>query len=72
MAFGAFLAGMMLGETEFRHQIESAIRPFRDMLLGDGWMPPARDLEKLAVDLAYITALFGIFGAGAFLGWMLA
>jgi len=34
MAFGAFLAGMMLGETEFRHQVESAIRPFRDMLLG--------------------------------------
>ena len=34
MAFGAFLAGMMLGETEFRHQIEAAIRPFRDMLLG--------------------------------------
>jgi monovalent cation:H+ antiporter-2, CPA2 family len=34
MAFGAFLAGMMLGETEFRHQIEGAIRPFRDMLLG--------------------------------------
>jgi len=34
MAFGAFLAGMMLGDTEFRHQVESAIRPFRDMLLG--------------------------------------
>jgi monovalent cation:H+ antiporter-2, CPA2 family len=34
MAFGAFLAGMMLGETEFRHQIESTIRPFRDVLLG--------------------------------------
>ena len=34
MAFGAFLAGMRLGETEFRHQIESAIRPFRDALLG--------------------------------------
>ncbi|MGE5155799.1 MAG: cation:proton antiporter [Bdellovibrio bacteriovorus] len=34
MAFGAFLVGMMLGETEFRHQIESAIRPFRDVLLG--------------------------------------
>jgi CPA2 family monovalent cation:H+ antiporter-2 len=34
MAFGAFLAGMMLGETEFRHQVESAIRPFRDVLLG--------------------------------------
>lgn len=34
LAFGAFLAGMMLGETEFRHQIESSIRPFRDLLLG--------------------------------------
>lgn len=34
MAFGAFLAGMVLGETEFRHQIESVIRPFKDVLLG--------------------------------------
>ncbi len=34
MAFGAFLVGMMLGETEFRHQVESAVRPFRDVLLG--------------------------------------
>ncbi|MBD3895958.1 cation:proton antiporter [Halomonas sp. ML-15] len=34
MAFGAFLAGMVLGDTEFRHQVESTIRPFRDVLLG--------------------------------------
>ncbi len=34
MALGAFLAGMMLGETEYRHQIEIEIRPFRDLLLG--------------------------------------
>ncbi|MEX2469629.1 MAG: cation:proton antiporter [Pseudohongiellaceae bacterium] len=34
LAFGAFLAGMMLGDTEFRHQVESSIRPFRDVLLG--------------------------------------
>lgn len=34
LALGAFLAGMMLGETEFRHQIEATIRPFRDILLG--------------------------------------
>jgi CPA2 family monovalent cation:H+ antiporter-2 len=33
-ALGAFLAGIMLGETEFRHQIEVEIRPFRDLLLG--------------------------------------
>jgi len=34
LALGAFLAGMMLSETEYHHQIESDIRPFRDVLLG--------------------------------------
>ncbi len=34
LALGAFLAGMMLGETEYRHQIEVEIRPFRDILMG--------------------------------------
>ncbi len=34
LAFGGFLAGMILGETEFRHQVEATIRPFRDVLLG--------------------------------------
>ena len=34
LAFGAFLAGMLLGETEFKHQIEADIRPLRDVLLG--------------------------------------
>lgn len=34
LAFGGFLAGMMVGDTEFRHQVESSIRPFRDVLLG--------------------------------------
>lgn len=34
LALGAFLAGMVLGETEFRHQVEADIRPFRDVLLG--------------------------------------
>ena len=33
-ALGAFLAGVMMSETEFRHQVESEIRPFRDLLLG--------------------------------------
>src|SRR5262249_41903197 len=34
LALGGFLAGMMLAETEYRHQIEVVIRPFRDILLG--------------------------------------
>ncbi len=34
LALGAFLAGIMLGETAYRQQIEDEIRPFRDVLLG--------------------------------------
>ena len=34
MALGAFLAGMMLGESEYKHQLEADIRPYRDILLG--------------------------------------
>ncbi|APZ44223.1 monovalent cation:proton antiporter-2 (CPA2) family protein [Acidihalobacter ferrooxydans] len=34
LALGAFLAGMMLSETEYRHQIETEIRAFRDVLMG--------------------------------------
>ena len=33
-ALGAFLAGMVLAETEYRYQVEAGIRPFRDTLLG--------------------------------------
>jgi len=34
LALGAFLAGLMIGETEYRHQVENDILPFRDVLLG--------------------------------------
>ncbi len=34
LAMGAFLAGIMLAETEYQHHVESEIRPFRDVLLG--------------------------------------
>lgn len=34
LELGAFLAGMLLAETEYRHQIEADIEPFRGLLLG--------------------------------------
>jgi CPA2 family monovalent cation:H+ antiporter-2 len=34
LALGAFLAGMLISETEFKHQVETDIRPFHDVLLG--------------------------------------
>ncbi|MEW6314720.1 MAG: monovalent cation:proton antiporter-2 (CPA2) family protein [Pseudomonadota bacterium] len=34
LALGAFLAGILISETEYRYQVESDIKPFRDVLLG--------------------------------------
>ncbi len=34
LALGAFLAGMLISETEYRYQVEDYIKPFRDVLLG--------------------------------------
>ncbi|CAN5278128.1 monovalent cation:proton antiporter family protein [soil metagenome] len=34
LALGAFIAGMLIAETEYRHQVEEDIKPFRDVLLG--------------------------------------
>jgi monovalent cation:H+ antiporter-2, CPA2 family len=69
MAFGAFLAGMMLGETEFRHQVESAIRPFRDVLLGLFFISIGMLLDPTLLPDIWFQALFG---ALALLGLKLA
>lgn len=34
LALGAFLAGLMMAETEFRHQVEADILPYKSLLLG--------------------------------------
>src|SRR5688500_12877549 len=34
MAMGAFLAGLMLSESEYRHEIEANLEPFKGLLLG--------------------------------------
>jgi CPA2 family monovalent cation:H+ antiporter-2 len=34
LALGAFIAGMLIAETEYKHQVETEIRPFHDVLLG--------------------------------------
>ena len=60
MATGAFLAGMMLSETEYRHQIESVIKPFRDILLGLFFVSVGMllDGEVLAREFWLVAALF--------------
>ncbi|MBN8124876.1 cation:proton antiporter, partial [Vibrio vulnificus] len=34
MALGTFLAGVLLAESEYRHELEIAIEPFKGLLLG--------------------------------------
>ncbi|WP_028452251.1 monovalent cation:proton antiporter family protein [Chitinilyticum aquatile] len=45
LALGAFLAGMLISETEYRYQVEDDIRPFRDLLLGLFFITVGMDLN---------------------------
>ncbi len=47
LALGAFLTGVILAETEYRHQIESDILPFRDILLGLFFLTVGMKLDLL-------------------------
>ncbi|WP_165728543.1 monovalent cation:proton antiporter-2 (CPA2) family protein [Pseudoalteromonas sp. 31A1] len=58
MALGAFLAGMMLGESHYRHQLEADIRPFRDILMGLFFVTVGMQLDILFV-LAHIVIIVG-------------
>ena len=59
LALGAFLAGMMLAETEFRHQVEASIRSYREVLLGLFFITVGMllDVRLLLRDLPLVTAL---------------
>jgi monovalent cation:H+ antiporter-2, CPA2 family len=59
LALGAFLAGMMLAETEFRHQIEATIRSYREVLLGLFFITVGMllDVGLLLRDLPVVTAI---------------
>lgn len=59
LAFGAFLAGMMLGDTEFRHQVESSIRPFRDVLLGLFFIGIGMRFDPVAISPTWHWAVLG-------------
>ena len=59
MAMGAFLAGVLLSESSFRHQLEADIEPFRGILLGLFFLGVG-----MAIDLAVIAASWQIVVAG--------
>jgi monovalent cation:H+ antiporter-2, CPA2 family len=63
MALGAFLAGMLISETEYRYHVEEDIKPFRDVLLGLFFVTVGMFLDvgqiilSLPAVLAMLTAL---------------
>lgn len=46
---GAFVAGMVIGESEFRHRVEEDIRPFRDVLVGLFFITVGMDIDLSAI-----------------------
>ncbi len=49
LALGAFIAGMLIAETEYKHQVETDIRPFHDVLLGLFFITIGMKLDTEAV-----------------------
>ena len=60
LALGAFLAGMLISETEYRYQVEDYIKPFRDVLLGLFFVTIGMLLD-IRVVLANLVAVLSIF-----------
>ena len=54
MAMGAFLAGLLLAESNFRHQLEADIEPFRGMLLGLFFMSVGMSIDLAAAAPAMV------------------
>jgi CPA2 family monovalent cation:H+ antiporter-2 len=60
LALGAFLAGMLISETEYRHQVEDDIKPFREVLLGLFFVTVGMklDLATVAVNALAVAGVF--------------
>ena len=58
-ALGAFLAGMLIAETEYRYRVEEDIQPFRDVLLGLFFVSVGMylDLRVVAANLGWVALL---------------
>jgi monovalent cation:proton antiporter-2 (CPA2) family protein len=62
MALGAFLAGVLLAESEFRHQLETDIEPFRGLLLGLLFIAVGMSVAWPLVARNWETVVFGAIG----------
>lgn len=57
-SLGAFIAGMMIAETKFKHQVEADLIPFRNILLGIFFITVGMQINfKVIYDYAWIIAI---------------
>jgi monovalent cation:proton antiporter-2 (CPA2) family protein len=61
-ALGAFLAGLLLAETEFRHQIETDLEPFKDLLLGLFFVTVGMQIDVALFLREPLLILIGVIG----------
>ncbi|MBC8022902.1 MAG: cation:proton antiporter, partial [Burkholderiales bacterium] len=68
LALGAFLAGMLISETEYRYQVEDYIKPFRDLLLGLFFVTIGMllDVREVVRHLGAVISLFAALMLGKF------
>ena len=61
LALGAFVAGMLVAETEYKHQVETDIRPFHDVLLGLFFITIGMKLDwRPVIDQWFLVLLLGV------------
>ena len=60
MAMGAFLAGVLLSESAFRHQLEADIEPFRGILLGLFFLGVGMAIDLSVIATNWKTVIFGV------------
>ena len=62
LALGAFIAGMLISETEYRYQVEEDVKPFRDVLLGLFFITVGAflDVPYIAANLMAVAGLLAL------------
>ena len=65
MAMGAFLAGVLLSESTFRHQLEADVEPFRGILLGLFFLAIGMSLDLAVVVRDWAWVLGGVVAFSA-------
>ncbi|WP_417318544.1 monovalent cation:proton antiporter-2 (CPA2) family protein [Erythrobacter aureus] len=78
MALGAFLAGLLIAETEYRHQVEVDIEPFKGLMLGLFFMSVGMGIDwrvlmetplLIAASVIGLIAIKAVLNVGLFLLW---